>query len=47
VLGRRWGVPNLVLLLSAAALVFVIRIVAIARNWSAPVSRAGGVGGAG
>jgi uncharacterized membrane protein YeiH len=38
VFGRRWGVPNLVLLLSAAALVFAIRIVAIVRNWSAPIA---------
>jgi uncharacterized membrane protein YeiH len=37
--GHRLGAPNLVTLLGAAALTFVIRMVAVQRDWSAPVAR--------
>jgi uncharacterized membrane protein YeiH len=39
VIGHRLGAPNLVTLLGAAALTFVIRMVAVQRDWSAPVAR--------
>jgi uncharacterized membrane protein YeiH len=38
-LGRRLDAPSLAMLLGAAALTFAIRVVAMARNWSAPIAK--------
>ena len=38
-IGKRFGAPNLTMLLGAAALTCAIRLVALRRNWSAPVAR--------